>query len=151
MASPILERILADVKDAMKAQDKPRLEALRFLHSEIKNLAINAPVRREPTDEDALTVIARLIKGRQEAIEQFRAGGRQDLVDSETFQIEVFRKYQPQQLSEADVEKLVGDAIRESGAKGKKDMGAVMKVLMPRVKGKADGKLVNAVVSRMLP
>ncbi|HEY7710207.1 MAG TPA: GatB/YqeY domain-containing protein, partial [Candidatus Entotheonella sp.] len=93
MASTMLDQILDDIKTAMKAQDKEKLMALRLLHSEIKNVGINE--RRDPTDEDTLNVISRLIKQRQEAIEQFKQGGRDDLVAKDALQLEVYRSYQP--------------------------------------------------------
>ena len=148
MASIMLDQILDDIKTAMKAQDKEKLMALRLLHSEIKNVGINE--RRDPTDEDTLNVIARLIKQRQEAIEQFKQGGRDDLVAKDTLQLEVYRSYQPEQMTEDEIAALVDEAIAASGASSKKDMGSVMKLLMPQVKGRADGQVVNAIVSQKL-
>ena len=148
MASEILGRLLADIKTAMKAREKEKLETLRFLHSEIKNFEVNE--RREPTDDDVAAIVGKAIKTREDAIEQFKAGGRGDLVARERAQIEICRAYQPAQLSEAEIEALVDEVIRETGAAGKKDTGKVMKELMPRVKGKADGKVVNAIVGRKL-
>ena len=148
MASEVIDRILDDIKTAMKAQDKDKLLALRLLNSEIKNVGINE--RREPTDEDALNVITRLIKQRQEAIEQFKQGGRDDLMAKDSFQLEVYRAYQPEQLTSDEIAALVEEAIAQTGASSKKDMGQVMKVLMPQVKGRADGKMVNGIVSQKL-
>jgi uncharacterized protein YqeY len=148
MASALLEQLLGDIKTAMKSKEKEKLSALRFLHAEIKNVGINE--RREPTDEDVLNVIGRLVKQRQEAIEQFQKGGRDDLVAQETFQLDVYRTYQPEQLSEAEIAELVEQAIAATGASGKKDMGNVMKAVMSQVKGRAEGKVVNAIVSRKL-
>ncbi|MGQ4810469.1 putative protein YqeY [Candidatus Entotheonellaceae bacterium PAL068K] len=148
MASAQLDRILTDIKAAMKAQEKDKVLALRLLHAEIKTLAINE--RREPTDDDTLSVIARLIKQRQEAIELFTKGGRDDLVAEETFQLEVYRAYQPAQLTEDELVGLVDQAIAATGAVSQQDRGQVMKTLMPQVKGRADGKVVNALVSQKL-
>jgi uncharacterized protein YqeY len=148
MSSEILDRVLADIKTAMKAKDKDRLAALRFLHSEIKNVSINE--RRDVTDEDAISVVSKMIKQRQESIEQFREGGRDDLVASEEFQLNIYRAYQPEQLGEDEIAKLVDQAIADTGASGKADMGKVMKALMPLVKGKADGKLVSSIVNSKL-
>lgn len=148
MASEILDRLLDDIKVAMKARDMQKLETLRFLRSEIKNLEVNE--RKEPTDEDVAAIVGKAIKSREDAIEQFKAGGRDDLVAKEQFQIEICRAYQPKQLSEAEIESLVDEVIAATGATGKKDTGRVMKEIMPRVKGKADGKLVSAVVGRKL-
>ena len=148
MASELLARLLADIKAAMKARDSERLETLRFLHSEIKNLEVNE--RREPTDEDVAAIVGKAIKSRLDSIEQFKAGGREDLVAREQSQLDVCRAYQPEQLSEAEIEALVDEVIRETGAASKRDTGKVMKALMPRVKGRADGKLVSSVVGRKL-
>lgn len=148
MASEILDRLLSDIKQAMKARDAEKLETLRFLHSEIKNFQVNE--RKEPTDEDVAAIVGKAIKSRQDAIAQFEAGGRDDLAARERFQIEICRAYQPRQLSEAEIESLVDEVIAQTGATAKKDTGKVMKELMPRVKGKADGKLVSAIVGRKL-
>lgn len=148
MASEILDRLLADIKEAMKARDKDRLETLRFLHAEIKNFQVDE--RKEPTDEDVAAIVGKAIKSRQDAIEQFKAGGRDDLAAKEQFQIDICKAYQPEQLSEAEIESLVDEVIAKTGATGRKDTGRVMKEIMPRVKGKADGRLVSAVVGRKL-
>ena len=148
MASEILDRLLADIKTAMKARDSERLETLRFLHSEIKNFEVNE--RKEPTDDDVAAIVGKAIKSRQDAIEQFKAGGRDDLADREQAQIEICKAYQPEQLGEAEIEALVDEVIQQTGAESKRDTGKVMKELMPRVKGKADGKLVSAIVGRKL-
>jgi uncharacterized protein YqeY len=148
MASDLLEQLLDDIKTAMKKREKDKLSALRFLHAEIKNVGINE--RRELTDDDVLNVIGRLVKQRQEAIEQFQKGGRDDLVAQETFQLNVYRAYQPAQLTEAEIAELVEQVIAVTGASGKKDLGKVMKAVMPKVKGRAEGKVVNAIVSQKL-
>ena len=148
MASEIVDRILADIKDAMKNRDKERLLALRFLHSEIKNRQIAD--RREITDEDALAVIAKSIKSRKDAIEQFRQGEREDLVEKESFQLKLLEAYQGEMLGEAEVESIVDAAIEETGASSRRDMGTVMKAVLARVKGRADGKLVSSIVGRKL-
>jgi uncharacterized protein YqeY len=148
MASELLDQLLDDIKTAMKRKEKDKLLALRFLHAEIKNVGINE--RREPTDDDVLHVIGRLVKQRQEAMEQFQKGGRDDLVAQEAFQLDVYRAYQPAQLSEDEIAELVAQAIATTGASGKKDIGNVMKVVMPQVQGRAEGKVVNAIVSQKL-
>lgn len=148
MASALIDRILADITVAMKAREKDKLAALRLLNAEIKNVAINE--RRDVTDEDALTVIGRLIKQRQESIEQFTQGGRDDLVAKETFELETYRAYQPEQLTEEAIAALVEQVIADTEASGKKDIGKVMKAIMPEVKGRADGKVVNAIVNQKL-
>ncbi len=148
MASAILERLLADIKLAMKARESERLETLRFLHAEIKNFEVNE--RKKPTDDDVAAIVGKAIKSRQDSIEQFQAGGREDLVAREQAQLEICKAYQPEQLGEAEIEALVDEVIEQTGAAGKKDTGKVMKELMPRVKGKADGRMVSAIVGRRL-
>ena len=148
MASEILDRLLADIKVAMKARESERLETLRFLHSEIKNFEVNE--RKAPTDDDVAAIVGKALKSRQDSIEQFQAGGREDLVAREQAQLEICKAYQPEQLGEAEIEALVDEVIEQTGASGKKDTGKVMKELMPRVKGKADGRTGSAIVGRKL-
>ncbi len=149
MASKLLEQLLEDIKVMMKARATDKVTALRMLHAQIKDVTVNAG--REPTDVDVAVVVAKAIKQRADSAEQFRQGGRLDLADKEQMEMDLFKKYQPQQLSQAEIETLVHQAIEESGAAGKKDIGKVMAILMPKVKGRADGKLVNQVVSGLLP
>ena len=148
MSTEIINRLQDDIKVAMKARESEKLEALRFLYSEIKNVGINEG--RELTDDDALVVVGRLIKQRQESIEQFKKGGREDLVAREEMGINLYREYLPPQLSVGELKAIVAEAVAETSAAGLKDMGKVMKVLMPRVKGLAEGKVVNEVVREQL-
>lgn len=149
MASAILDRILADIKTAMKAKAPDTLVALRSLHAAIKDQTVNAGL--EATDENVGAVIAKAIKQRADSIEQFSAANRPDLVAKEQKEVDLIRAYQPQQMDRAEIETLVRQSIAESGAACKKDMGKVMQVLMPKVKGRADGKLINQVVMSLLP
>jgi len=137
------------MKEAMKAKEADKLTALRTLHAAVKDQTVNAGV--EATDEAVVAVIAKDIKQRADSVEQYAAAGRQDLVDHEQKEIDLFRVYQPRQLERAEIEVLVRQSIAESGAASKKEMGKVMQVLMPKVKGKADGKLVNQIVQSLLP
>ena len=148
MASKIYDEMQSDVKEAMKARAADKVTAMRTLIAQIKDATINAG--KDVTDGEVATVVSKAIKQRQDSVEQFRAGGREDLATKEQAEIDLFRKYIPKQLDEAEIEALATKAIAESGATGKADLGKVMKVLMPQVKGKADGKLVNAVVGRLL-
>ena len=149
MASQILDQLLADIKTAMKAREKDKLLTLRTLHAQIKNVQINE--RREVTDADVAAIIAKGIKQRQEAIEQFGKAGRDDLVTKEQAEVELFQSYQPKQLTRDEIEELARSSIAEAGAVSRKDMGKVMRIIMPQVKGRADGKLVNQVVASLLP
>lgn len=148
MGSPMLEALLADIKTAMKAQDPDKLTALRMLNAQIKDATVNAG--KDPTDEAVATIVAKAIKQRQDSVDQFRAAGRTDLADKEQREIELFRAYQPQQLGAAEIEALVRKVIADTGAAGKKDLGKVMQALMPQVKGRSDGKLVNQIVLAQL-
>lgn len=148
MSSPLFDKLMSDIKDAMKSGNKDLLTVLRTLHAQVKDATVNQG--KEATDADVATVVAKGIKQRQDAVAQFEPAGRQDLADKEKAEIEILKRYQPQQLTEAEIEALVVKAVAETGATTKKEMGKVMAALMPHVKGKADGKLVNQVVQSKL-
>lgn len=137
-----------DIAVAMKAGDKERLSTVRMLMSAIKYKEVDA--HRELTDEETIAVVSSLVKQRQDSIEQFTKGNRLDLVEKETKELEVLRGYLPPQLTEAEVRDIIKKAVAETGATGQKDMGKLMKVVMPQVKGKADGKMVNDIVKEAL-
>jgi hypothetical protein len=143
-----MDQLMADIKEAMITKNSEALLALRTLHAAIKDQTVNAGV--EVTDEIVTSVVGKAIKQRLDAIEQFTTASRQDLIDTEQKQINLYRKYQPQQLDRAEIEVLVKQCIAESGASTKKEMGKVMALLMPKVKGRSDGKLVNQVVQSLL-
>ena len=149
MTSKLLEALQADIKEAMKERNGEKLTALRTLHAQIKDATVNQG--KEATDAEVAVVVAKAIKQRQDSVEQFRQGNRNDLADKEQREVELFKKYQPQQLTRGEIEELVKKCIAETGAAGKKEMGKVMAVLMPQVKGRVDGKLVNQIVSALLP
>lgn len=142
-------KLQEDIKEAMKARDQEKLLALRTLSSDIKKITIDAG-RREPSDDDALAAVARAIKQREDSAEQFRAAGRAELAERESAQVGWIRAYQPAQFSEDEIRAIVSEVVAEVGATSKKEMGKVMAALMPRVKGKADGKLVQSVVNSVL-
>jgi uncharacterized protein YqeY len=146
--SELAGRIESDLKTAMKAQDKGRMGALRMVIAALKNKKIEK--RADLTDEDALGVLSTLVKQRKESIEMFKAGNREDLVEKETQELAIIQAYMPSQMGEDEVRQLVREAVQSSGAAGPKDMGKVMGVLMPKVKGRADGKLVNELVRKFL-
>lgn len=148
MPSMLLEQLMQDVKQAMKDRDQARLTTLRMLHAQVKDATVNQG--KEPTDDDVLTVVNRAIKQRLDAVQQFRQGGREDLAGKEELEIACLRRYQPTQLSAAEIEVLARKAMVEAGASSAADTGKVMKILMPQVKGRADGKLVSQVVSGLL-
>jgi len=142
------ERLTEEMKVAMKGKDDLRLSAIRLVRSAVKNREIDQ--KRELDDQGIAEVIASLAKQRRESIRLFREAGRNDLVEKEEKELAVLLAFLPQQLSREEVAELVLQAITESGARGAGDMGKVMKVLMPRVSGRADGKVVSEVVREKL-
>jgi len=144
----IFEQVDKDMIKALKSGDKERLTVLRGLKSDLKYKKIE--VGAELTDEQALETLASAAKKRRESIEQFRAGGREDLVKNEEFELEVISSYLPKQLTEEELRQMAESAIKVVGADSPKQMGLVMKALMPKVKGRADGKLVNKLISELL-
>jgi uncharacterized protein len=144
----IREQIDADIKAAMKSGAKDKVSALRMLSAALKNKQID---KRAPlVDSEVLDSVRSLIKQRKDSVEQFAKGGRQDLVDKETAEVAVLEVYLPQQLGSEEVEKLVREAIAQTNAQGARDMGKVMKALVPLIAGRADNKLVSELVKRSL-
>ena len=140
------EKLANDMKEAMKAREagKERLSVIRLVRGAIRQIEIDQRV--ELDDEGVLAVISKEVKQRRDSIEEFKKGGREDLVAHNEAYIAILMEYLPAQLTEAEVKALVDEAVAAVGAKDPKDMGKVMKELMPKVKGKADGKLVNQLV-----
>lgn len=143
-------KLQEDVKEAMKARDQEKLLALRTLTSDIKKIAIDAG-RREPSDEDCIAAVTKAIKQREDSAAQMEAGGRPELAERERAQVDWIRAYQPAQLTPEELADLVKKVIAETGAASKKEMGKVLGALMPMVKGRADGKSVQALVQSLLP
>jgi uncharacterized protein len=139
----VLEQIQADVKDAMKAGEKQRVHALRLVVSELQKAA-------KENGGDELEVLQRERKRRFEAAEAYRDGGRTDLAEAEEHEAELIAGYMPEQLSDEELNEIVGDAVAESGATSPKEMGKVMALVMPQVKGRADGKRVSNAVKELL-
>jgi uncharacterized protein YqeY len=146
--SPLLQEILADIKAAMKAHDTVTLEVLRTLHSDIKNVAINA--KKDVTDEVVLDVLAKSIKQRNALIEMLRKGGREESAQEEEKTLAVYQKYLPKQLTEDEVKALIEEIKAQVGAQGPKDMGKIMKELSPKTKGRFDGRRVSDLVKAAL-
>ncbi len=142
------ETIDADTIRALKSGAKDKLSTLRMLSAALKNKQIDK--RRSLTEEEVAETVRSLIKQRKDSIEQFGKGGRQDLVDKETAEVAVLEVYLPQQLSREELEVMVRDTVAQTGAQGAKDMGKVMKALMPLVGGRADGKLLSELVKHAL-
>lgn len=144
----LLDKLNADLKDAMKSGQRERADLIRNLKSDIKYREIDK--RDALTEDDLLKVLAAAAKKRRDAIEQFEKGGREDLVAREQAQLEMIEGYLPKALSEDEIIELVDKAIGESGAAGPGDMGRVMKLVMPATAGRADGKLVSRLVQTRL-
>jgi len=146
--STIKEKNSETMKAAMKSGDKDTVGFTRNLHALIRKKEIDDKVDLD--DAGVQKIIQSAVKQRQDSIEQFKAGGRQDLVDKEEAELKFLMAYMPQQMSEDEVRKIVDWAVTEAKAAGPKDMGNVMKLLMPKVQGKADGKLVSQLVKERL-
>ena len=143
------QQLGADLTAAMKAKDAARLSALRMLKAAVMNKGVEKG--RDLDDAEVLQVVASLVKQRRDSIEQFEKAGRADLVAKETGEIAVLEHYLPPALSQDEIEAAVAAAIAETGATSPKDMGKVMKAVMPKLAGKnADGKAVNEAVRRTL-
>lgn len=145
---PLKEQLDADLKAAMRAKDEVKLSVVRMLKSAIKYREIE--LMKPLDDAGVLGVISSEIKRRKDSVEQYTAGSRKDLADKEDAEIKVLQGWLPAQLSEAELKALVEAAVQKSGAQGPKDMGAVMKLLMPDTQGKADGKVVSEMVKARL-
>lgn len=142
------ERIQEDMKKAAKERNSLALSALRMALAAIKNKEIEA--REEIGEDVVLKVLATMVKQRKESIDLYDKGGRTDLAEKEAAEIVVLEQYLPKALSDAEVETLVRETILSVGGKTSADMGRVMKELMPKVAGRADGKTVNEIVRRLL-
>jgi len=145
----LTEQITADIKAAMLAREKEKLEALRAVKSAFM-LEGTKDGSGEVSDETALGIVRKLVKQRKDASQIFRDQGREDLAKDEDFQIEVLSVYLPAQMGEDEVRKVVQDTIAQVGANGSQDMGKVMGPVMGKLKGKADGKLISALVKEEL-
>lgn len=136
------------MRAAMKQRDAARVSALRMLMTAVKNAEVDKG--HQLSDEEAVEVIGREAKRRRESIEAFQQAGRTDLVDKETAELAVMQPYLPEQIAHDELARLVDEAIAEAGASSPKEMGAVMKIVMPKVKGRADGAQVSAAVRQRL-
>jgi uncharacterized protein len=141
-------RINDDVKSAMKAKEAQRLSALRLITAAIKQREVDE--RIELADPDVLAILEKMIKQRRESITQYERAARQDLVDGETFELNLLQSYLPQQLSDAEIAAEVDAAIAGAGAAGPKDMGKVMAIVRPKLAGRADMSKVSAAVKSKL-
>lgn len=142
------KQVEQDMIQAAKDRDKIRLSALRLIKTAMHNREID--LKRELNEPELLQLLSGMVKQRRDSIEQFAKGGRADLVAQEEAELAIVQSYMPQQLSREEIEAEIDKAVGEAGALSVKDMGKVMKVLMPRITGKADGKLVGDLVKARL-
>jgi uncharacterized protein YqeY len=141
-------QIAEDMKSAMRAKDVPRLSAIRLLMAAIKQREVDE--RIELSDDQVIAAIEKMLKQRRDSISQFESAGRQDLADTEKFEVSVLQGYMPQPLTDAEAEALVVDAIASSAAAGVKDMGKVMAIVKPQMAGRADMGKVSALIKAKL-
>ena len=142
------ERLLEEMKLAMKSNEKLKLSTIRMIRSALKNKEID--LRKKLEDEDIVKVIQAMVRKGEESVEQFQAGGRMDLVEKEKNEIEIMKSFLPQPLSQEEILKIIDQSIQETQASSLKDLGKVMKSVMPKMGGKADGKLINQLVKEKL-
>lgn len=145
----LLERLNEDMKKAMKNREKERLSVIRMIKASLQNEALKLG-KKELTEDEELTVLNREVKQRKDSLQEFEKAGRKDLVDKLFAEIKVLEKYLPQQLTPEELETIVKETIAQIGASSKKDVGKAMSAIMPKVKGRADGKLVNQLVQKHL-
>jgi len=144
----LIDQLTEELKKALKAHDERRVSVIRLLKSTIKNKEIEK--KRALTDDEILAIIASAVKQRQESIEAFKKGGREDLVEKETEELKILQSFLPEPLSEEELKGEIKRVVEEVGASSMRDMGKVMKVLMPRVRGRAEGGKVNSLVKEFL-
>ena len=142
------DRINDDMKSAMRSKDAPRLSALRLLLAAVKQREVDERITLG--DAEVVAVIEKMLKQRRDSIAQYEQAGRQDLADVEKFEVGVLQGYMPQQMSEAEIEAAVADAVAKTGASGPQDMGKVMGALKPALVGRADMGQVSALVKARL-
>ena len=142
------ERIKNDIKEAMKAKDTERRDALRLLSSAMKQIEVDE--RKELSDDDVIAIIQKQIKQRNDAAQQYKDAGRDELYDKEIAEIKYFEAYLPAQLNDTELESAVKAIIEKTGAENMKDMGKVMGVASKELAGRADGKRISGCVKRLL-
>ncbi len=142
------DKLASDLKVAMKNRDEVKVRTIRMILATIRNMEVEK--MGQLTEEELLDALGREAKKRREAIEQYRKGGREDLAMAEEEELSVIESYLPKQLTDEEIESIARKIIKDVGAKSNKDLGKVMKVIIPRVKGRADGKKVNQIVRKLL-
>ncbi|MBB6675575.1 GatB/YqeY domain-containing protein [Cohnella nanjingensis] len=144
----LADRLNEDMKQAMRAQDKFRLTTIRMIRAAVKNQEIE--LRRPLEDNEVLDILSREVKQRKDSLQEFGKAGRDDLASTVAAEIDIITEYLPKQLDEEEIKAIVTQTIQETGASSKADMGKLMGALMPKVKGRTDGKLVNQIVQQFL-
>ena len=142
------ERLVEEMKQAMKSNEKLRLSTIRMIRTSVKNKEIE--VRKKLEDEEIQRVFQGMLRKSEESVEQFRAGGRMDLVEKETEEMEILKSFLPKSLSQEEILKVIDETIQQNQASSLKDLGKVMKSVMSKLAGKADGKLINQLVKERL-
>jgi uncharacterized protein YqeY len=142
------ERLVDEMKQAMRSSDKVRLSTIRMIRTAVKNKEIE--LRKQLDDEEIQRVIQGMLRRNEESIEQFRLGGRMDLVEKESQEADILKSFLPQALSTEEIVKVIDESIQETQASSLKDLGKVMKSVMPKLTGKADGKVINQLVKERL-
>ncbi|GAB6180959.1 GatB/YqeY domain-containing protein [Desulfotomaculum defluvii] len=142
------DKLMNDLKIAMKAKDKLKVDTIRMANAAIKNAEING--RKELTEDQVLDILAKEIKMRRDSLVEYRKANRPEAVEKIEQEINILMVYMPAQLSEQELRTVIQETIQQTGAQGSKDMGKLMGALMPKVKGKADGKLVSSMVKELL-
>jgi hypothetical protein len=148
MAAELFNKLQEEMKAAMKSGDKDKLSTIRMLISEIKKVQIDS--KKELTDEEIISILQKYIKQRKEAYTQYEQAGRKDLAEKELKEIEIVQQFLPPPLSEEELLKIVEETIQEVGASSIKDMGKVVKAVMDKVKGRAEGSLISKIVKEKL-
>lgn len=144
-----LDRLNHDLKEAMRSKDKVRLSVIRMVKGAMQNEAIQFK-KDMLTEDEALTVLLREVKQRKDSLQEFEKANRQDLAAKLQEELQILDEYMPEQLSEDELRKIVSQAIEETGATSKKEIGKVMSYVLPKVKGEADGGIVNKIVQQLL-
>jgi uncharacterized protein YqeY len=142
------ERLTEEMKQAMKSNDKLRLSTIRMIRSTAKNKEIE--LRKKLDDEEIQKVIQGMVRKGEESVEQFQSGGRMDLVEKEKKEIEILKSFLPQPMSQEEILRIIDQSIEETQASSLKDLGKVMKSVIPKLGGKVDGRLVNQLVKERL-
>jgi len=144
------EKITADLLNAMKAREETRVGALRMLKAAVMKFEVSGGEKVEANDEQVMQIIGKEAKQRKDSIDAFKKGGREDLAAGEEAELKILTAYLPAQMSEDEVRAIVKEVVAQTGASSKADIGKVMGGIMPKVKGKADGQMVNRIVGEFL-